>query len=85
MANLLLINGPNLNLVGTREPQLYGTTSLDEIETMVRARCETLGVELSWHQNNHEGELVELIQELPEKADGAVQTYFADLAPAERA
>lgn len=66
------LNGPNLNLLGTREPQLYGSHSLDEIEHMVRARCEALGVELSWHQNNHEGELVDLIQRLPDTADGAI-------------
>ena len=67
-----VLNGPNLNLLGTREPQLYGSTSLHEIEQMVRIRCETLGVELSWHQNNHEGELVDLIQGLPDAADGAI-------------
>jgi 3-dehydroquinate dehydratase-2 len=67
-----VLNGPNLNLLGTREPELYGTIGLDEVEAMVRARAGDLGVDLDWHQTNHEGAFVELVQALPTAADGAL-------------
>lgn len=67
-----VLNGPNLNLLGTREPELYGSVSLDEIEQLVRSRASELEVELAWHQTNHEGTLVDLIQGLAGSADGAI-------------
>ena len=67
-----VLNGPNLNLLGTREPELYGSVSLDEIEQLVRSRANELEVEVAWHQTNHEGELVDLIQGLTSSADGAI-------------
>ncbi len=70
--HIAVLNGPNLNLLGTREPELYGRATLAEIETRTRERARALGVELSWTQTNHEGELVEAIQALEAKADGAV-------------
>jgi 3-dehydroquinate dehydratase-2 len=69
---IAVLNGPNLNLLGTREPTLYGRQTLGEIEAATRAHARTLGVECEWTQTNHEGELVEAIQRLAESADGAL-------------
>ncbi|MHB1500340.1 MAG: type II 3-dehydroquinate dehydratase [Candidatus Dormibacteria bacterium] len=60
---LLVLHGPNLNLLGTREPALYGTTTLAEIDAQLRARGGELGVEVCCRQSNSEGQLVDLIQE----------------------
>ena len=70
--HIAVLNGPNLNLLGEREPELYGRATLAEIEARTRERARALGVELSWRQTNHEGELVEAIQALRGRADGAV-------------
>lgn len=68
-----VLNGPNLNLLGTREPELYGRTTLAEIEHLVRREAQALGIELAeWRQTNHEGELVEAVQALPGRADAAL-------------
>ena len=72
--HIAVLNGPNLNLLGEREPEVYGRATLAEIEALVRERARALGVECSWKQTNHEGELVEAIQGLKglPRADGAV-------------
>ena len=70
--HIAVLNGPNLNLLGGREPELYGRATLAEIEAATRERARALGVECSWTQTNHEGELVEAIQGLAGRADGAV-------------
>ena len=70
--HIAVLNGPNLNLLGEREPEVYGRTSLAEIERATRERARALGVECSWVQTNHEGELVEAIQGLKDHSDGAV-------------
>jgi 3-dehydroquinate dehydratase-2 len=70
--HIAVLNGPNLNLLGEREPDVYGRTSLAEIERATRERARTLGVECSWVQTNHEGELVEAIQGLQGRSHGAV-------------
>jgi 3-dehydroquinate dehydratase-2 len=67
-----VLNGPNLNLLGQREPELYGRTSLAEIETMVREAATPLGVRIDWFQTNHEGEMVEAVQGLRGTTDGAL-------------
>ena len=67
-----VLNGPNLNLLGQREPELYGRTSLAEIEAMVREAARGLAVEIDWLQTNHEGELVDAVQRLKGRADGAL-------------
>jgi len=60
--NLLVLNGPNLNLLGLREPHLYGHTTLPELEAGLTTLAQTLGVSLATFQSNHEGALVDRIQ-----------------------
>jgi 3-dehydroquinate dehydratase-2 len=67
-----VLNGPNLNLLGMREPEIYGTTSLAEIESMVRTEAGGLGLDIEWMQTNHEGELVEAVHRLRGRVDGAL-------------
>ncbi|HET7600523.1 MAG TPA: type II 3-dehydroquinate dehydratase [Gemmatimonadales bacterium] len=69
---IAVLNGPNLNLLGTREPEIYGRATLDEIERMVREEAARLGVEIEWLQSNHEGVLVDAVQGLKGRADGAI-------------
>lgn len=69
---ILFLNGPNLNLVGTREPDVYGRVTLAEIEARVRHRAKELGVEIDFRQSNTEGELVNWIQEAKGKFDALV-------------
>lgn len=69
---IAVLNGPNLNLLGEREPEIYGRASLPEIERATKAHARSLGVECTWVQTNHEGELVEAIQALKGRAHGAV-------------
>jgi 3-dehydroquinate dehydratase-2 len=67
-----VLNGPNLNLLGTREPHIYGTTTLGEIEALVRDEGLRLGASINFLQTNHEGTLVDEIQKLPGSADGLI-------------
>ncbi len=69
---IAVLNGPNLNLLGTREPEVYGRTTLPELEGLVRAEAARLGVTLDWMQTNHEGAFVDAVQALKGKADGAL-------------
>jgi 3-dehydroquinate dehydratase-2 len=69
---IAVLNGPNLNLLGQREPEVYGRTSLAEIEAMVREAANSEGVQIDWFQTNHEGAMVEAIQALRGRADGAL-------------
>jgi 3-dehydroquinate dehydratase-2 len=70
--HVLVLNGPNLNLLGTREPAVYGRTTLADIAAMVAAEAEKLGLESSFRQSNHEGELVDWIQQARGTADAIV-------------
>jgi 3-dehydroquinate dehydratase II len=69
---ITVLNGPNLNLLGQREPELYGRTSLADIEALVREAAAPLGAQIEWFQTNHEGEMVEAVQRLRGRADGAL-------------
>ena len=70
--HITVLNGPNLNLLGTREPEVYGRSTLAEIEARCRERASALGATVTWHQTNHEGEFVGQVQGLPGTADGAL-------------
>ena len=72
LMKILFLNGPNLNLLSEREPQVYGNKSLSQIETEVRERAKTFGVEAVFRQSNQEGELVTWIQETKGQFDGIV-------------
>jgi 3-dehydroquinate dehydratase-2 len=69
---IAVLNGPNLNLLGQREPEVYGRTTLPEIEAMVRDAARSQGADLEWFQTNHEGALVEAVQGLRGRVDGAL-------------
>lgn len=69
---LLIINGPNLNMLGIREPALYGNRTYRELETYITRCCEEAGIECTVRQSNHEGVLVDIIQDAIGKYDGIV-------------
>ncbi len=69
---ILLLHGPNLNLLGTREPEIYGSKTLDEINQLIEAEAGTLGVGIRVLQSNHEGALVDALHQAREWADGLV-------------
>jgi 3-dehydroquinate dehydratase-2 len=69
---ILLVNGPNLNLLGEREPDVYGRTTLREIEELVRAACAGWNVGVTAFQSNHEGQLLDFIQEHRRSARGII-------------
>jgi 3-dehydroquinate dehydratase-2 len=67
---ILVLHGPNLNLLGTREPEVYGTTSLEEINGDLTTAAKDWGAEVEFFQSNHEGALIDRIQEAASWADG---------------
>lgn len=69
---IMLINGPNLNMLGLRQPEIYGAQSLTEIEQACRHHAKQQGVALTCLQSNHEGQLVEWVQQARDHADGIV-------------
>ena len=69
---ILLMNGPNLNTLGTREPEIYGTTTLPEIERMVAARAAAAGADIRAFQANSEGDLIDWLQHERLEADGLI-------------
>jgi 3-dehydroquinate dehydratase II len=69
---IAVLNGPNLNLLGQREPEVYGRTTLAEIEKMVRDAARSHGADIEWFQTNHEGQLVDAVQGLRDRVDGAL-------------
>ena len=71
-AVILVLNGPNLNLLGTRQPEIYGRASLADVEKSCRRRAGELGLGLEFRQSNHEGELIDWIQQARGKMSGIV-------------
>lgn len=72
MPTIFVLNGPNLNLLGVREPAVYGHDTLGDIEERCAARAAALGLQIDFRQTNHEGQLVDWIQEARESADGII-------------
>ena len=72
MKRVMILNGPNLNLLGVREPHIYGTTTLAQIKQACEREAKELSLTLLFHQSNHEGELVDLIQSARQDADAII-------------
>jgi len=71
-ATILILNGPNLNMLGVREPAIYGTDTLADIEAACAERAAELELDIDFRQSNHEGQLVDWIQEARQSADGII-------------
>ena len=69
---IYVLNGPNLNLLGSREPEVYGRESLDDVRARCERKAKDLGLSIDFRQSNHEGELVAWIQEARDKASGLI-------------
>lgn len=72
MLNILVINGPNLNTLGTREPAIYGTVTLAQIVSMLQKRSEELDASVESFQSNYEGAIIDFLQQKAEQADGII-------------
>jgi 3-dehydroquinate dehydratase II len=69
---ILIVNGPNLNMLGTRQPEVYGHETLADVEAACRTHATALGMEVEFHQSNHEGELVTWIQQARKRCAGII-------------
>lgn len=69
---ILVINGPNLNMLGIREPQVYGKSTYKDLVEMIKAYADKKGVEVEFYQSNHEGDIVDKIQAAYDNADGII-------------
>lgn len=72
MKTILILNGPNLNMLGTREPQIYGHQTLDDIKVLCVEKAKSLDFNIDFRQSNHEGELVTWIQDARESVSGVI-------------
>jgi 3-dehydroquinate dehydratase-2 len=72
MKRVMILNGPNLNLLGVREPHIYGTTTLAEVNASCEQAAAKLGLTVACHQSNHEGVLIDLIQAARQDADAII-------------
>lgn len=72
MASVLILNGPNLNLLGSRQPEVYGETTLADIETLCVGEAARLGLKMQFAQSNHEGALIDLIHEARDQHAGII-------------
>jgi len=72
MTSILILNGPNLNLLGTRQPEVYGKTTLADVEALCREKAKMLGFDMAFEQSNHEGALIDLIHAAKGKHAGVV-------------
>lgn len=72
MMKIQVINGPNMNMLGIREPEIYGSLTLDEMNRQLTQICEELGIAADFYQSNHEGDIIDKIQECYGKVDGIV-------------
>ena len=72
MARFLVLNGPNINMLGRRDTGFYGVKTLDEVNNEIRAVAEGIGVDVEFYQSNHEGSLVDCIQEARDRIDGLI-------------
>jgi 3-dehydroquinate dehydratase-2 len=72
MKNILVINGPNLNMLGTREPDVYGEMTLDELNTRLASEAEVMRIDIDFLQSNSEGEIIDAIQSAEGDADGII-------------
>lgn len=70
--HVTILNGPNLNLLGTRQPEVYGATTLSDIEAMCEAKADALGLDMEFHQTNHEGILIDQIHAARTSSDGLI-------------
>ncbi len=69
---ILVINGPNINFLGIREPEIYGSDTYEDLLQKITVHCEKIGIDISFFQSNHEGDIVDAIQEAYKKVDGIV-------------
>ncbi len=72
MKNIVIINGPNLNMLGTREPEIYGSETLTDIQKLCEKKASVLSLNLKFHQSNLEGELISWVQEAGKNAQGLI-------------
>ena len=72
MTSLLILNGPNLNLLGKRQPEIYGHATLQDVEKMCQDKAAAAGIHIQFEQSNHEGALVDWIQAAKAKHDGII-------------
>lgn len=72
MTRVVVLNGPNLGGLGRREPEVYGSLTLAQIEAQVRERAAAHGIEVRWEQSNHEGVLIDILEDEHDRADGCI-------------